>query len=327
MDPVTIGLITSALATSAVNAGSQIYTNKQNIAMQKKQLQYAQNAQSIAARDRMSAGLSPLDSQAQAAPSVGGAAVAPTVSDISSAIASAMDLQLRKTEINNQTNATNADVAKKQAETQEQLMKNQELVNTLQTRIDTANEELEKLRNENSSYASKLKAQLDNWNAQKNKYEAEIAEIRELLASRKANIESNTRANNAEAAEQEQENNFARALQIPPSLLKSVDARNPQAMLVYAGLMKAADDRYAANQYLSLSNDKDVQDAYRAYEEEFYKRQREIDEKIIEYNKSFHYGNPPEGFTSWQDYRSYLKGQQKGLKKILSFEDFIKQIR
>lgn len=117
MPYAAIGTALAGLIGAGVNAASTYATNRENISNQNavnaEQLRFASNAHSIATRDRLRAGLSPLDTQAAQSPALTAPVSQPTDAGslISDSVNNAIVAHQRNKEIENQTTVANAQAA------------------------------------------------------------------------------------------------------------------------------------------------------------------------------------------------------------------------
>lgn len=317
MDPVTLGIVGSGIATAGINAVSTYLANRQNVKAQKQvnaqQLAYQKNAYSYAAADRMRAGLSPLDSQAASSPSLGAPTVSPVdVGPLGDSVVSAVSSAQRQQEIDTNRQVASAQAANLSADTDAKLIDNLTRAQDNYVNLLERYEDLQKKHSENSVFMQNFQKEMD----------LAQATIKELQA-KVVNLASSTRVNNATATEQESQNKWSEALNLPPSLLRSVSANDPQAMLIFNGLLHQWQQRSAAKQAFDLNDRKDL---YAAYQDSVRRRQEEIDQtdkEIKAYNASGHKGQPPYGYETWQDYRKALAERKKNMK-LLSFDEWLK---
>lgn len=312
-------LALGALAGSAVggiaNALSTHFANKSNVAAQKsvnaQQLDFAKNAYSYAAADRLRAGLSPLDTQAASTPALTAPAVAPVdygfIGDVATR---SISVAQNQQQIDTNRDAVNASVVKSNAETQSILIDNlTRYQNNLLHMLDKY-KDIEHKSDVHDTYAEQVRSDIE-------KTQKQIDEITANID----NIRAQTRNVTASAVEKEHQNEWSSALRVPPSLLKSVSAGDAQAMLIYNGLLSQWQKRKSVN-----NSPEDLQASYRVYLENYNKAKAELENDIKRYNASSHTGNAPDNYPSWQDYRQSLADRSKSLRKPLTFKQFTSRI-
>lgn len=217
-------IIGSGLASSAINALSTVYTNKKNIAAQKEinkqQLAYSKNAYSYATADRMRSGLSPLDTQPGQVPNLTAPqSQAPQVSDFGATVASAYDAKIADRRTIAQENVSNAEVAKKAAETAAIDLENSKKVQTLSDEVSLIKEQLRNQKNLNDFQVKQLETQLREKEAVIADYESQKKQRDELTPSMKELNVSNSALNAAQMGESvhrlhEAQSNYFHALEL-----------------------------------------------------------------------------------------------------------------
>lgn len=320
MDPVTLGIIGSGLATAGINAFSTWKANQANVSEQRRanaqQLAFAKNAYSFATADRLRAGLSPLDTQQSASPSLSAAMQSPfDVGALSSSVVNAVSSAQRQQEIDTNKTIANAQNEKNRAETSSILIDNLTRAQENQLKLLDKLADIQHKGQVNDTF-------MQSFNEQMKLNEQTIKKMQQEIAT----LQSTQRVNNANALQQENQNTWSESLRVPPSLLRSVSANDPQAMLIYNGLLSQWKQRQNSNQLFDLNNQKDL---YAAYQDSMRKRQEEIDQtdkEIKAYNQSDHKGKPPYGYDSWQDYRNALAARKKNMR-LLSFDEWLSLAR
>lgn len=320
----------SNIATNAYNVAAQKKINRENIAAQKEineaQLKYAKNAYSYAAADRMRSGLSPLDTQAtslnglQAQSLQAPQAQAPQFPDFGSAAASAIGMVQQQKQIDSVSDLNSALRSKAEAEANGKDIENVKQLSTLRTQIDTQFEELKKLRNENSAFASRLakdlqlsQARYDDLLSQINQRNRLTPSIEGLNNSRSVAAQEEARLTGAKADYEESQNKTSTNLNIPRSILDSVQAGNAQAMLIYNALVSSSNKR------VSDYDSGDIEAAYRSYIDSYKQAKSELDAEIKQWNS-----NPNHSRVEREALQSRLK--ELG-SKPLSRKEFASRIK
>lgn len=312
---LALGAMAGTAIGGIANALSTHFANKSNVSAQKsvnaQQLDFAKNAYSYAAADRMRAGLSPLDTQAASAPQL----TAPTVSPvdygfIGDGAARSISVAQNQQQIDTNRDAVNASVVKSNAETQSILIDNlTRYQNNLLHMLDKY-KDIEHKSDVHDTYAEQVRSEIEKTQKQ----------IEEITASID-NIRAQTRSVTASAVEKENQNDWSTALRVPPSLLKSVSAGDAQAMLIYNGLLSQWQKRQSVN-----NTPEDLQASYRVYLDNYNKAKVELENDIKRYNASLHTGKAPDNYPTWQDYRESLAHRSKSLRKPLTFKEFSSRI-
>lgn len=322
-----MGVITSSVAGSTVSAigsyisnamtaSSQDKANKLNYEMQNKQLDYQKNAYSYAAADRMRAGLSPLDSEAMSSPSLGGAQTGVQFGDLGASIAAGSNAGINAYLATSQQGVNNAQSAKTTAETQGILLENQKILDEMQGRIDLMRQQYEELRNKNSSYAEELEKRIQQYDAQIQYYQAQIKNLNEVTPAQVSNLQSQTRVNNARAAEDEQTIKTADALGIPAALVRTFDTKDAQSMLVYNALTAQAQS--AQNSGTRL----DYEAAYRDYVQSWHDANDNLTSEIKKWNAR------TTNTLHDRDEQERLSRERRELgSKPLTFKAFLKRVK
>lgn len=319
---LALGAMAGTAIGGIANALSTHFANKSNVSAQKsvnaQQLDFAKNAYSYAAADRMRAGLSPLDTQAASAPQL----TAPTVSPvdygfIGDVAARSISVAQNQQQIDTNRDAVNASVAKSNAETQSILIDNlTRYQNNLLHMLDKY-KDIEHKSDVHDTYAEQALAEIEKTRKQIEMTQKQIEEITASID----NIRAQTRSVTASAVEKESQNDWSTALRVPPSLLKSVAAGDAQSMLIYNGLLSQWQKRQSVN-----NTPEDLQASYRVYLDNYNKAKAELENDIKRYNMSWHTGKAPENYPTWQDYRQSLADRNKSLRKPLSFKEFSSRI-
>lgn len=221
---VAAAILGGTVASGAINALSTIYTNKKNIAAQKEinkqQLDYAKNAYSYSVADRLRSGLSSIDTRSGQAPNLTAPqSQAPQVPDFGSTIASAFDAKIADRQTTAQENVSNAEVAKKEAETAAIDLDNSKKVQTLQDEVNLIKEQLRHSQTMNDYQVDTLKADLREKEAIIANYESEKRQRDELTPSMKELNISSSALNSAQMSESihrlnEAQSNYAHALNL-----------------------------------------------------------------------------------------------------------------
>lgn len=313
MDPVTLGIIGSGVATAGINAISTHVANRQNIKAQKEvnaqQLAYQKNAYSYAAADRLRAGLSPLDTQAASSPSLGAPTVSPVdVGPLADSVVSAISSAQRQQEIDTSRGLANAQVANLSADTDSKLIDNLTRAQDNYVKLLERYESLEKTHNENTVFMQNFQKEMD----------LAQATIKELQA-KVTNLSSSTRVNNATAVEQEAQNNYSAGLRLPPSLLRSVSAQDAQSMFVYNGLLHAWQNRSKSDPSAGI----DFPQAYRFYKEQ---AEKALSDAREAYNSAKAHNFLIRGSGRSQNgNKKYYTDRLKEAEKIMSYKEFLKR--
>lgn len=313
MDPVTLGIIGSGVATAGINAISTHLANRQNIKAQKEvnaqQLAYQKNAYSYAAADRLRAGLSPLDTQAASSPSLGAPTVSPAdVGPLADSVVSAISSAQRQQEIDTSRRLANAQAANLSADTDSKLIDNLTRAQDNYVKLLERYESLQKTHNENTVFMQNFQKEMD----------LAQATIKELQA-KVTNLSSSTRVNNATAVEQEAQNNYSAGLQLPPSLLRSVSAQDAQSMFVYNGLLHAWQNRSNSDSSAGI----DFPQAYRFYKEQ---AEKALSDAREAYNSAKAHNFLIRGSgRSQNENKKYYTDRLKEAEKIMSYKEFLKR--
>lgn len=200
-----------SLGSSMINAWSQESANAKNVALQKEindwQKHFATNAYQIATRDKMKAGLSPLDSSPAQAPTLTAAHVeAPQFSDLGNAISQGMSNDLSLWRLRNETSLNNAQVANINADTTSKVSDAQFKVASLQDRLDAMKEETKQKKfktfadkSEWYSRMEELEEQIQNLSAQTTNILHSTANEMSMNPRMQAESISRTNLNNAQA--------------------------------------------------------------------------------------------------------------------------------
>lgn len=149
MPSVAIGTALAGLIGAGINAASTYATNRENISNQNavnaEQLRFASNAYSIATRDRLRAGLSPLDTQAAQSPALTAPVSQPTDAGslISDSVNNAVVAHQRNKEIENQTVVSNAQAASYNADAALKAVDLRERIAGMQDRLSQLKERTE----------------------------------------------------------------------------------------------------------------------------------------------------------------------------------------
>lgn len=322
---VPAAIFGGAVASGAINALSTIYMNKKNIAAQKEvnkqQLDYAKNAYSYAAVDRLRSGLSPLDTQPGSSPNLTAPqSQAPQVPDFGSTIATAISSAQQQKQVDSIVDLNSALKAKAESEANSKDIENVKQLSTLRTQIDMQAEELKKLRNENSAYSSRLEKELQLSQARYDDLYSQIKQrvtltpsISALNEARTAQANEESRLAGAKADYEYSQNETATNLGIPRSILDSVKAGNAQGMFIYNALT------HQANKRISDYDSTDFHNAYRSYLDSYNRARSELDEEIKRWNS-----NPYHSRFE----REELQARSKEIgSKPLSFNEFVKRIK
>lgn len=149
MPYAAIGTALAGLIGAGINAASTYATNRENISNQNavnaEQLRFASNAHSIATRDRLRSGLSPLDTQAAQTPSLTAPVSQPTDAGqlFSDSINNAIVAHQRNREIENQTTVSNAQAASYNADAALKAVDLRERIAGMQDRLSQLKERTE----------------------------------------------------------------------------------------------------------------------------------------------------------------------------------------
>lgn len=221
---IPAAILGGSIASGAINAFSTIYTNKKNIAAQKdinkQQLDYSKNAYSYATADRLRSGLSPIDTEPGQVPNLTAPqSQAPQVPDFGSAVASAYDAKIADRQTTAQENVSNAEVAKKEAETAAIDLENSKKVQTLSDEVSLIKEQLRNQKNLNDFQVKQLETQIREKEAIIANYESEKRQRDELTPSMKELNVSGSALNYAQMAESvhrlnEAQSDYAHALEL-----------------------------------------------------------------------------------------------------------------
>lgn len=221
---VAAAILGGAVASGAINALSTAYTNKQNIRAQKdinkQQLDYSKNAYTYAAADRLRSGLSPIDTQPSQVPNLSAPqSHAPQVPDFGEAISSAYNAKIADRQTTATENVSNAEVAKKQAETAAIDLENSKKVQTLQDEVGLIREQLRNSKTLNDYQIKELESKLREREAVIANYESEKKQRDELTPSLKELNVSQSALNAAQMSESvhrlnEAQSNYAHALSL-----------------------------------------------------------------------------------------------------------------
>lgn len=162
-----IALAGASLASGIMSSISNSAANAQNVALQRyindKQLEFAKNAQSIAAADRMRAGLSPLDSAAAVTPNLTAPTVQPTTDGkfIQQAANDAFNF-IETKRVNDATiAAANAKANADTATALNTLQETNEKIASMEDRIAIYKEQLQEHKNKNDEYSKSINTRLE----------------------------------------------------------------------------------------------------------------------------------------------------------------------
>lgn len=299
------GLAVSALNNRAIRANNARVIANQN-KLNQAQLDFSKNAISYAVADRMRAGLSPLDVEAASSPAFNMAEMqASDFSGIQQGVNNAVNQTLQSRQIASTESLNNALKAKAEAEKTATDTATQKALQGMQTELELQKEELTKLRNENSSYARRLEAEI----ALKEK---QNADLQSQIDQRSTLTPTIAGLNNARAAEIQSDLTFADVFGVPLSFVRSFDSRSAQSSLVMDALLAKSKQQAA-----SVSSGKvDAAQAYRAYVADYDRSSAELQQRIKAWNL-----NP----SHTRQEREDLARLQKELGKKLSFKEFKKR--
>lgn len=192
---IEAAILAGSIGSSLINAYSTYKANQANTKAQlqinREQLDYAKNSNSIAAADRLKAGLSPLDSTASETPALGAPEVqAPQVADFGQTFSNAIAANQNQQTIDMQRDVSNAQVAKANAETQGILLQNKQVLDTMDLKVQELEEKVAGLKNENSAFKERLESELATAKAERDQFKAQYDR---LLATTPVDV-ANTRA-------------------------------------------------------------------------------------------------------------------------------------
>lgn len=299
------GLAVSALNNTAIKANNARVISNQN-KLNQAQLDFSKNAISFAAADRMRAGLSPLDAQAASSPSFNMAETqAADFSGVQQGVNNAISQTLQSRQIASTESLNNALKAKAEAEKTATDASTQKALQGMQTELELQKEELSKLRNENSSYARRLEADI----ALKEK---QNADLQSQIDQRSTLTPTIAGLNNARAAEIRSDLTFADVFGVPLSFVRSFDSGSAQSSFVMDALLSKS-KQVAAD---ASSGKIDAAQAYRAYVADYDRSSAELQQRIKAWNL-----NP----SHTRQEREDLARLQKELGKKLTFKEFKKR--
>lgn len=334
IDPVT-----GFIAGSAIGAGSNLIgtavnayqTNKWNSKQYKQtekwnqiNLDYAKNAQTYAAADRMRAGLSPLDTQTQAAPSANIAS--PQQADLSgfgaagsavqNGLQAAMRYNLDEKTVNAQIELNNALKSKAESEALKDKTETLSMIGKYKTELELQKAELERVKNVNSTYKKEVEARLAETYQRIADLESQISQRDTLTPSLVSLNQSSAGRNNAESSAIQNDLTFANAFGIPYSMIKNLNFNGPFSTAASDAFLGAAE---AKNRAIENANDMvSLKDAYRQYVNSYDAAKDELDKELqsaIASGKSW--------YTDREVFEK-LRERSKQLGKKLSFNAFVK---
>lgn len=341
--PIATG--TALLLGSGIAAGSNALTAalsaKQAEKLNKKQLEqtekwnqinldYAKNAQTYAAADRMRAGLSPLDSVPQSAPAVQTAnlqqadfsGVGAAGSSISSGIQAALNYKLNEQSVQAQADLNNALKSKAESETFAQDTGTMKVINEMMTDLAIKKAELENISNKNSTYYKEVETQLREAESRIRDLESQINQRDTLTPSLQALNESNVGRNNAESSALQNDLTFSNAFGIPYSMVRSLNFNGPFAATAsdsFLAALKAKEAAQAKAEDAAKKSDfKDSSSVRQAYDEYVKSYDKAMNELEKDYNAYFASGKTDKRIE--QDF----KDRKRAIGKKLSYKAFVK---
>lgn len=288
-------------------------------------LDYAKNAQTYAAADRMRAGLSPLDVQPQAAPSSNIASpqatdfsgVGAAGSAVQNSLQAAMRYKLDENAVNAQVELNNALKAKAESEALKDKTETLAMIGKYKTELELQKAELERVKNVNSTYKQEVEARLAETYKRIADLESQINQRDTLTPSLVALNESSAGRNNAESSAIQNDLTFANAFGIPYSMLKNLNFNGPFSAAASDAFLAAAE---AKNRAVEAADDMvSLKDAYRQYVNSY---DAAYDEIQKDYQAAIAAGK------SWYTDREIfeqLSKRSKDLGRKLSFKAFVKQ--
>lgn len=315
-----ISSLTSAYQTDKWNRKQYNQTEKWN----QINLDYAKNAQTYAAADRMRAGLSPLDVQPQSAPSSSFASpqqadfsgIGAAGSAVQNGLQAAMRYKLDQDTVNAQVELNNALKSKAESEALKDKTETLAMIGKYKTELELQKAELERLKNVNSTYKREVEARLEETYKRIADLESQINQRNTLTPSLVSLNESSAGRNNAESSAIQNDLTFANAFGIPYSMIKNLNFNGP--------FSAAASDAFLA---VSRAKDKAIEDAddmvslkeaYRQYVNSYDAAKNEIDKELQSALASG---------KSWYTDREYFEKliqRGKDLGKKLTFSKFVK---
>lgn len=185
-----------ALAAGAISGISQSIANSKNVAMQnkwnEKMLDFSKNAQSIAASDRMRAGLSPLDTQAAETPAL----TSPEYQSLGdfglnnavTAMQTSQRLKQENVGIMANANLANSQALKENAETANILRQFEDEMAVRSARRDALEAEYNAIRDKGSLEAKQIKKQLDVMETSMSRMNVEMDNLRSQTSSNLYNL-------------------------------------------------------------------------------------------------------------------------------------------
>lgn len=185
-----------ALAAGAISGISQSIANSKNVAMQnkwnEKMLDFSKNAQSIAASDRMRAGLSPLDTQAAETPAL----TSPEYQSLGdfglnnavTAMQTSQRLKQENVGIMANANLANSQALKENAETANILRQFEDEMVVRSARRDALEAEYNAIKDKGSLEAQQIRKQLEVMSTSMNRMEVEMDNLRSQTSSNLYNL-------------------------------------------------------------------------------------------------------------------------------------------
>lgn len=288
-------------------------------------LDYAKNAQTYAAADRMRAGLSPLDVQPQAAPSSNTASpqaadfsgVGAAGSAVQNGLQAAMRYKLDENAVNAQVELNNALKSKAESESLKDKTETLAMIGKYKTELELQKAELERVKNVNSTYKQEVEARLAETYKRIADLESQINQRDTLTPSLVSLNESSAGRNNAESSAIQNDLTFANAFGIPYSMLKNLNFNGPFSAAASDAFLAASQ---AKNRAIEAADDTvSLKDAYRQYVNSY---DAAYDEIQKDYRAAIAAGKS--WYTDRETFEELSK-RSRDLGRKLSFRAFVKQ--
>lgn len=253
--------VAASVGTSVLNTVGNLYTNAQNLAEQRRwnnaQIGLAKNAYSIAAADKMKAGLSPLDTNAAETPSLQAGQVSNPID--TSGIQHAVDVAMQSRVNDSVIRANNAKASSDMADAEGKDIDNQLRLQNAETELETAKSQLQNLQDKHSEFAQTLEKKIQ-------RYEQEIENLRLENEKMRSNIR-----------DQDYNYEFWKSLNMPTDTGLSLNPGTPFALGSILG-----SDFYKLSQNSKDAHDKGTpeelsQSAYRKYQADVSERSKELE--------------------------------------------------
>lgn len=314
-----IGTAVNAYQTDKWNRKQYNQTEKWN----QINLDYAKNAQTYAAADRMRAGLSPLDVQPQSAPSSNIASpqqadfsgIGAAGSAIQSGIQAAMRYKLDEDAVNAQVELNNALKSKAESEALKDKTETLAMIGKYKTELELQKAELQRVKNVNSTYKQEVEARLAETYQRIADLESQINQRDTMTPSLVALNNSSAGRNNAEASAIQNDLTFSNAFGIPYSMVKNLNFNSPFSSVASDAFLAAAE---AKNRAIENADDMvSLKEAYRQYENSY---QAAFDELRKDFEEAYSNGSYSDKKVSRE-----LNDRRKMLGRKLSFKAFVKR--